>query len=108
LVAIHPRHPRGFSGKLPGGSYFIYDRKPHKQLQNNHMKHMLKVDAIVLMVIASMYLIFGFFSPPGDGTAVIILPISILGILTGSAILEVDRRLNAIESREGKTNQGDE
>ena len=63
------------------------------------MKHMLMLYAVVLLGTAMAYLVVAFSSSSDDGTAVLVLPIVLVSILTSLAILEADRRLRAMESR---------
>ncbi|TWT79726.1 hypothetical protein CA13_11330 [Planctomycetes bacterium CA13] len=65
------------------------------------MKHMLKIDAFILLFSALGYLIAMLTSDSSDG--ILLLPLVLLSIVVCMGLLEVDRRLNALEQSQPDT-----
>ncbi len=65
------------------------------------MIHMLKIDALLLLFVATSYLVVMFTSASDDG--ILLLPIVVVSIVVSIGLLEIDRRLKAIEQSKPDT-----
>lgn len=60
---------------------------------------MLKINVLLLLAIATAYLGVAFFSSNDGEMTTTVLPLCIVTIMVGTALLEVDRRLCKLESQ---------